>query len=86
MNWEFGLAVVMLVVAGVFFVLALTYRTKIQVLKFTSYGLITLATLGLILLRFDSSGNLKIATLVFTVLAIIYQWFYRGALKDRDRN
>ena len=82
MNWGLLFAWAMLAVAGVFFMIALLNRTKPEVLKFTSYGLITLAVLGLAILRFIESNDLKIATIVFVLLAAIYYWFYRGTLKD----
>ncbi|MDO8496295.1 MAG: hypothetical protein Q7S43_03060 [bacterium] len=86
MDWGFLLVLAMLTVAGVFFMLALVYRTKPQVLKFTSYGLITLAILGLITLLFSESDDLRIAVFVFIALAIVYRWFYGGTLRDRDVN
>ncbi len=86
MDWGLLLALTMLAMAGIFFVLALFHRTKPEVLKFTSYGLITLAVLGLIVFRYTESGDLKISVLVFTVLAAIYHWFYRGTLKDSNSN
>lgn len=86
MDWELWLMLVLSVLAMVFFALALFYRTKPRVLKFTSYGLITLVILGTFTLRFQESDDLKIAVLVFIVLAAAYHWFYRGALLDGDKD
>ena len=86
MNLGFGLVVMILLMAGAFFILALFNRTKIEVLKFTSYALAMLAILGFIVSQFTKSRDLKISVLIFIVLSAIYSWFYRGALKDKDRN
>ena len=71
-----------LVMAGVFFSVALFYRAEPRTLKFTAFGFITLSVAGLALLSFESSLILKVSVCAFFVLAILAYWFYGGAMKD----
>ena len=84
MDWGSLLLLAIFGLAGVFFILALFYRTEPRVLQFTSYGLITLAILGIITLWFNPAEDLKIAVFVFSALAAVFHWFYRGTWKDRS--
>jgi predicted membrane channel-forming protein YqfA (hemolysin III family) len=66
----------MLMLAGVFFVMALANRDKPKSLKYTAYGYITLAILGLVILGFVKSEDLKISVLILLALSAIYHFFY----------
>jgi len=81
-------AIGVLLLAGLFFFIALL-RLKsgqVQVLKFTSYGLATLSILGLIILISTDILDLKVSVSVFLILGVIYYWFYRGTLKDKNKD
>ena len=82
MDYGGYISIAVLLVAGIFFIIALFCRTKIQVLKFTAYGFITLAILGLVFMGLTNSKDLVIAVILFVALSVIYLWFYRGSLKD----
>ena len=85
MDYGGYLVIAILMLAGIFFSLALYYRNQIQVLKFTSYGLAMLVILGLISAVYTNSVDLKIAVFAFIFLSAVYYWFYRGSLQDKKR-
>mgnify|MGYP001594414312 CR=1 FL=1 len=77
--------IAVLVLASVFFILALYNRGNIKTLKFTSLGLATLILVGIISYYALPSEDLRIALIVLMVISLIFLWFFMGARKDETR-
>lgn len=86
MDYGAYLVIGVLVISGVFFVLALYYRGDPRTLKFTSCGFAMFFAVGLLIYWLNPSNDLKIALFVIGGLSIIFRWFYRGALKDEEKS
>jgi len=76
--------ILVLILAGVFFVLAIINRGNPRFMKFTAYGMVTLVVLWFIVSGVTDSSDLRVGVLIFLILAAIYYWLYKNVLKNRD--
>lgn len=81
---EYGgyVVIAILVVAAVFFALALYNRGDIKTLRFTSFGLAAMFLAGCTIYYAYPSTDLKISLFLLVFLSAIYLWFYRGSFRD----
>jgi len=85
MDYGGYVVIAILVLAAVFFTLAIYNRGNIKTLKFTFCGLATLFIVGLISYYSSPSEDLKISLFVMMGIALVFLWFYRGSVKDEKK-
>ena len=77
--------ITIIVLAAIFFVLALHNRGNIKTLRFTSCGFVAFFVAGLVSYYSSPSKDLKISLFVVIGIALVFLWFYRGSVRD-ERN
>ena len=77
--------IAILVLAAVFFVLALYNRGNIKTLKFTSCAWATFFVAGLISYYSSPSEDLKISLVFMLGVSLVFLWFYRGSIRDEKK-
>ena len=80
MDYGGYIVIAILVLAAVFFTLALYNRGNIKTLSFMSYGLATLFLVGTIVYWMSPSPDLRISLFLILFLSAVYLWFYRGSI------
>lgn len=85
MDYGGYVVITILVLAAVFFALALYNRGNIKTLIFTSYALAALCVAGFISYYSSPSRDLQISLFLLVVLPAIYLWFYRGSARDERK-
>ena len=85
MDYGGYVVIAILVLAAVFFAIALYNRGNIKTLILTSCGLATFFVAGLISYYSSPSEDLKISLFVIMGLSLIFLWFYRGSVRDERK-
>ena len=85
MDYGGYVVIAILMLAAVFFVLALRNRGNIKILGLTFCGFAAFFVAGLVSYYSSPSKDLKISLFVVIGIALVFLWFYRGSVRD-ERN
>jgi len=85
MDYGGYVVIAILVLAAVFFVLALYNRGNIKTLRFTSCGLAMLFLTGSIAYLSSPSEDLEICLFLLALLSAVFLWFYMGSVRDERK-
>ena len=86
MDYGGYIVIAILVVAIVFFILALLKHSQSAVLELTFYWCMILALVSLIIAMVSDSRDLMITAFIFMIIAVVFRWFYRGIQRDSKKS